>query len=488
MDSLDLFANANREKPSSLADLSERLKRWMDAGQVQTEQVLATFDKLRRTLATVAESQELKEIGDSAIGRERLDLVHVSALLAAGQFASLKPREARFVVGNFLDREPRVIGGLLAAWPRLWKTYVRKLLTHWYSSAEDPSLWSQFADLVLHAPADLAVVGGPIPVATLVRADGADEAAQAARGLSLEACYRRLTEDWGYGRAWGLTAAAALAWVRHVAKTEKDVNSAVRFLAADETGSSLRYVLLPEIDAPKTAALVGRGGARGSDLARRHAVAEMLQQRFGEKRISEQEFLLLEPFLLRGRFGDPRLVNVSNGWRDVQQLAPAPYAAYLESLIREDLAFFFRQSMKEFDREAFWLHYVGSIRRTICVLDPLEHQRLKQSLASATPEIRAALDRALRPRTSCQDRANGFCLLFDHIAVVEFSVTGNAGFVYDRARFESELVPRIVSGKLNSVTSLKKEEASIHRLLHHRGWQTKMEAFLRSCGIRRDRH
>jgi hypothetical protein len=454
----------------------------MDEGQEKANQVLATFRKLDRVIQAASEHQESREHVDLQTRREGIDLVHVMNLVATGQFVALRPLEARYLVGTCLQRDPVAIDRLMEAHPRLWKKFLRKLLMEWFSSIESPSLWSQFAEVAQKAPVNLKVVGGPVAVAELVRADGAERAAYATTAISLESCYRTLTESWGYGRSWGLTAAVSLAWLQNMAQSKDDFNSAVRFLTTDQAGSALRSLLLPEQVSPMGSSPTATSRAHGSDIARQHGVAELLKQRFIDKNIAEREFFLLEPYLIRGRFGDPRLVNVNDGWQNIKIREPKAYNSFLESLIREDLAFFFQHSMKEADRERFWLRYVGSIRRTICVLDPTIHQEISRKVVTSTLEIKAAFDRAIRARKSSQTHPNAFCLLFDNLAIVEFSVTGNACYIYERELFNKKIAPGLIVEKMKSVTDLKRPNEMIDKISHIGRWTDEMGRFLRSYG------
>lgn len=366
--------------------------------------------------------------------------------------------------------------------PRLWKLFLRRLLMEWFTSIESSSLWSQFAEVAQNAPGDLKIVGGPVAVTDLVRTVGAEKAAFATKARSLEECYRTLTDSWGYSKSWGLTAAAALAWIQKMVQSKNDLNSAIRFLINEPEGLSLRYLLLPEQDPTGSNNLTASTRALGNDIAKQVAVAELLKQRFVRNNLAEHEFLLLEPYLLRGKFGDPRLINVSNGWHNIKIREPKAYNSFLESLIREDLAFFFQHSMKEADRERFWLSYVSSIRRTICILDPTKHQEISRRVVTGTPEIKAAFDRTISFRNSSSNHPNAFCLLFDNLAIVEFSITGNACYIYERELFDRKIVPDLIVGKVRSVTDLKRHNEKIDKINHNSKWTDEMGRILRSYG------
>jgi hypothetical protein len=142
--------------------------------------------------------------------------------------------------------------------------------------------------------------------------------------------------------------------------------------------------------------------------------------------------------------------------------------------------------MREDDRERFWLRYLGSIRRTFCVLDPNAYEVLERKLSGASEATRSALGRVVRTRSTPIDASSAFCLFFDDFVMVEFSVVGNAGYLYDRRAFEREFLPTIQDGCLTSPASLKNKQAAAFRLIHRRDWQVEMDMQLLSRNVRSD--
>ena len=107
--------------------------------------------------------------------------------------------------------------------------------------------------------------------------------------------------------------------------------------------------------------------------------------------------------LLRSSFRDPRLPPESLGWRRLREYDAATYAAFLETLVREDLTLFFDHAMSDAARGQFWLRYLGAIRRTVCVMGSLVARDLKARLAGGSSGAKAALSRVRRfstPRLS----------------------------------------------------------------------------------------
>ena len=176
---------------------------------------------------------------------------------------------------------------------------------------------------------------------------------------------------------------------------------------------------------------------------------------------------------------------VGDDWAHVAQLEQRGYRAYRESLIRDDLQFFFREAMQETDRERFWLRYVGATERTLCVLDPGTYRQLKVKLGGASREMQAALDRCHRARSAAMGAPSAFCLIFGPIVVVEFSVSGNAAYVYERDFFDRKLLPAIQGGRLGKTDELKmKIVGTLHRIIHMGRWQIGATNFLASRGVR----
>jgi hypothetical protein len=198
--------------------------------------------------------------------------------------------------------------------------------------------------------------------------------------------------------------------------------------------------------------------------------------------LAPSDFGTIEPRLLRGSFGDPRMPAPGDAWGEVARHEPDSFRAFMESLIREDLAFFFRVAMNEPDRERFWLRYVKRIERTICVMDWQRHEQLKSELSTAPPEVRAAFARAY---TSRSGSLSGFCLFLrgdaGEAVAVEFSDNGHAAYVYDRRFFDEALLP--IVGQLNQTKQLKVQGRERFRITHGSSWEDTAESRIAGLGI-----
>lgn len=323
--------------------------------------------------------------------------------------------------------------------------------------------------------------------------EGASIAASKVEGSTVGEVRQTIVEDWRLQPSWSLTPHILVAWMHRFAAKPQGLLESARELA-DSRGVSLRALVLPPPANPST----GRGTAPnpatkgpwplGSALSQVRAVAALLEARFsGSRSLDEATFGMLEPLLLRSTFGDPRAVTVSDGWKEVRKLVERPYDEFFQSLVREDLALFFGHLMRADDRERFWLRYLGSIRRTLCVLDPEGLSILDRKLTGAPESTRAALGRVVQTRWGHTDKACAFCLFFENHVMVEFSVVGNAGYLYERHTFEQVFLPRISHGTLDSPAALKDQRRTKHRLFHGGRWQQVMSEKLLQLGIEADR-
>lgn len=76
---------------------------------------------------------------------------------------------------------------------------------------------------------------------------------------------------------------------------------------------------------------------------------------------------------------------------------------------------------------------------------------------------------------------SAFCLVFDNYVVVEFSKTGNASYLYERAVFDRAILPP--SRTRPTLTQLKSKDVG-RQLVHRPGWEDDFEEALANRGIR----
>jgi len=92
------------------------------------------------------------------------------------------------------------------------------------------------------------------------------------------------------------------------------------------------------------------------------------------------------------------------------------------------------------------------------------------------------------PKTSTRQApsqgAQAFVLYFDSHVIVEFSESGNASYVYERAKFETQFGRELRFGGIPNHSALKSKSAAHGRILHLGDWETKAEDDLQELGIR----
>jgi hypothetical protein len=183
--------------------------------------------------------------------------------------------------------------------------------------------------------------------------------------------------------------------------------------------------------------------------------------------------------LLKSSFGDPRVPPVPNAWQEVRLRDGALFDEFIANLVKEDLSLFFRYTMRESDRERFWLRYLSVIRGTQCVLAPPDYSHLARELR-VTEAGRSMLSRAVR---GYGGTVSAFCLFFDRVVVVEFSDAGNAAYVYNRTTFEQHILPALKSTRINPPIDLKRRELAPERILHNANWTEHARKTLATFGV-----
>jgi hypothetical protein len=452
---------------------------------VRTGEVRSEFSRLQQALEATLRALEGHATARQVRPIEDLDTERVRRLVSTGELDQLSSREARYVVLSFLDFPAERVAQLLEARPVLRRAFARQALLRWESSLTR-SDWDAYIEVFAGWPPSESPIEAPIPLSEIAGSEGASTAAEAVEADTLLEVHRTIVEDWRLQPSWSLTPHVLVEWMRHRVARRRSLNGSVRELL-DGNAQELRALLLPGIvsAAPKRQSTDRVALVHGSPAVQVRAVATLLEARFPQAiSLDDTVFGMIEPALLKSTFGDPRAVTTSDGWKRVRVLCTQPYDAFLQGLIREDLALFFRHLMREDDRERFWLKYLGSIRRTVCVLDRDAYWTMDHKLTDEA--ARAALGRVVCTRSRHLDGTCAFCLFFDDIVMVEFSIKGNAGFLYDRQVFEQRFSSRFQSGEIDTPASLKGKAAE-RRLVHRGQWQPKMELELLQRGIRSDR-
>jgi hypothetical protein len=176
------------------------------------------------------------------------------------------------------------------------------------------------------------------------------------------------------------------------------------------------------------------------------------------------------------RLGDPRLPRNAASWLGVRSDGRAEFLKWLSL---EDIAFFFEHVLPSGSdpngRKAFWLKYVGQVKRSRPLLCRDDQSRL------INYEIRSGQKGGHYGRIS--GTTSAFLLDFGELLVIEFSAVGNACYVYDRQGAANVIDDFWRVGSF-SVSELKRKHSAVGRLFHTPGWEMKMARALAQRGIR----
>lgn len=185
------------------------------------------------------------------------------------------------------------------------------------------------------------------------------------------------------------------------------------------------------------------------------------------------------------RFGDPRLRQNQNNWLGIDAAA----RRVKEWLSTADITFFFEHVLPDrkdpHGRKTFWLRYVGCpglVSRPL--LNEFDKYRLRDILWKKKQEVSHFGE--------IEGNASAFLLDFGPILVVEFSVVGNACYIYEK-RTGAEVVPDFWTPKTFCVSDLKRLSKAAGRVVHKKarfaawqrnGWEDEMAGILARFGIR----
>jgi hypothetical protein len=134
-------------------------------------------------------------------------------------------------------------------------------------------------------------------------------------------------------------------------------------------------------------------------------------------------------------------------------------------------------------RVEFWLRYHNCIGDMYFALGPKALASKSQDMVLLRNKM-AGLRLALTSGGGSHN--NAFVMKMGRYLVVEFSVKGNACFI-----FESETAPFALRGSIAGDATGLRHESRLHRLLHIDSpdlpWERKFDGALKSCGITPDR-
>lgn len=461
-----------------MSNLLATLRRQLDEGVARLDSISGSVMRRRDDLAASLERrvEELEEVREHrAIASAEEIAARVQELVAARQFQQLTSREARVAARMLAALGPDQVWKLLHERPETWPTFVDEIFRNWDGLDALPTR-SEFEHVAMQAPASIPTLSTSSRKSVLARTGPRWLAEQCARQTLGETAAH--VASIGFKPRWAFTAHA----LAHAAAIIGHRRGYDHVWSELERTAPLANTLLPPLTRAKGTWFFaqGEGQPSGSVAARAIFAAQVLRAMLAPRKPAFAD--RFGAALLDSDFGDPRIPPEGYGWRLIRHFDAQAHARFIEGLIREDLTLFFDHAMNEPERRVFWLRYLGSIRRTICVLGKGMYKELGRRLAGATEDVRAALGRVRQ--FSAHQGVSAFCLYFDDIVVVEFSDSGNAAYVYRRRDFDEQIEAALMKNELRAHGQLK-HDMHIHRIRHHRGWQGDAHDFLVRHGVSR---
>lgn len=481
------------DAPGALADAGAEWAPWLDALRAEVEvanaRIISTFTKLAeaRRQAVAQAEQILEKLGRTEERREQAMAGErhrrILAAVQRGAFEELTVREQRYAAKQLGEVPPAQMQALLAACPAAGPALATACLHRWELLQRLPARaeYIRIAGRTPPAIRCLDVTGRP---EELLGERGPAALAQRLRARRLAEARREL-DDLGFDPAWSFTAIALAHWMTAHGQRGASFVGMWEELGLDPVSEAM---LLPRssgqnlswFSAEPRPVWVG-----GSVAAQARGVIALVRAAHAASALPRGWVGFVER-LLASALGDPRIPPESEGWVQARRIDPAAYQQFLEGLVREDLSVFFDHAMEDPRRKAFWLRYVRSIQRTVCILDRETYAALRARLAGAERHLSAAISRARQfiTRGGREDSAQAFCLYFDRIVVVEFSGTGNAAYVYDRAFFERHFQGEIDANRCPKHSHLKRQKERLDRILHQgSSWEERATELLAEKGI-----
>lgn len=466
------------------------LRQQVDAAKVQLAATFANVSHGRRKVSHQLERTAAK-LGAAADLRAKATVsgeIHqrVMDAFARSDMSGLTVREQRYAAAQIEQVPAAAMRSFLASYPSNWSAFVAACMQRWEAFMTLRERQS-YVRLLAAAPRSIGFLHLTGRPQELLDSDGVTVVAGQLSSSHVGDAMEEL-ERLGFKPSWQYTAIVLAMWVRMQVKRRR-----LSFLGLWQAVRHERVVeamLLPPLRASRnswfaTEARPARVRGAASAYAIFITTLLLVAREEGRGSAAEERWAELTEKLFASTMGDPRIPPESDIWRYAMRFDEESCRFLLERLFTEELSIFFEHAMSEQRRQRFWLRYVRSVRRTICILDRGTHERLTQKLASADKQLAAALARA-RKFSSGGEAGKGvqaFCLYFDRHVVVEFSETGNAAYIYERARFEEKLQQAIEQDRCSSHSQLKQPKLNIGRIIHSDRWEEQAAQMLSGLGI-----
>lgn len=468
-------------EPTWLAGLHQQAAE----ANARTVSVFAKLQDSRRQVAARLD-RVVERIGRAADARERPPDVdrhgRVFDAFRLRQFGALSVRDQRYASRQFDHVSAADMQALLTAYPTNWRTFAAECFLRWEAFARVADRPGYIRLLCLAPPSvsylhltgrpqDLLMDAGPTLVAQRVEAGDLCQA-------------RLLLQQRGFDSTWAFTAVALAMWARLQVDRGHTFGALWEAVTRDLVVESMVMPSLQGQNGSWFSQVSRPARVRGGLVARSIFVSALLRAAYATG-VEPAQWNAFTEKLLQSEFADPRVPPESMGWSKLKTFDETSYLHFLGLLISEDLTVFFEHAMSDPRRKAFWLLYLRSVRRTVCILDRSTHGRLEKLLAGADKKMSAAISRARRFTTSGgAASAQAFCLYFDHVVIVEFSEKGNAAHIYDRAVFEKHFQREIDDNRCTNHAHLKNTRLARERIIHTRTrWESKTHEELARMGI-----
>lgn len=442
---------------SWLAELKSRVN--VECARIDSARMslLAERERISRQLGAA-----IARLGYVAEAREQVhkQVMHERVVHAfqSQRFDTLTRAERRYAAKRFETFAPQEMQAFLAMHPPSWETFAKECFRRWDELSVQPTQFGYYRLLCL-APASIRFLHGGPRLTSLVADTGPATLARTLDVSSLSAARKELQAR-GWAAGWDYTAMALARWAHDQADRGYGFAALWSEVVQDAT---LEAMLLPRRFGSVQSWFseeLRPGGIRPCVSAHAWFVAALVRAA-SRNPSSSAGWETFTEHLLRSEFRDPRMQD-SPGWAMTRKVDPDAYRALLEVLVTEDLRVFFEHAMNEPERKAFWMRYVSSVQRSICILDRQTKEALERQLG-VDKKLRAAI---ARTRTfSRTSGAHAFCLYFESIVVVEFSEMGNAAYIYDRHDFERRFQAMIDGGRCATHADLKDRNLAHERIV-----------------------
>jgi hypothetical protein len=461
-------------------DLEGLLRSTLQRIPIWAQQSKRALEETAARLRAIADGADLS--AERPVGQVDIDaaIARVRDALADNDTGSIRRRDARLALHKFHAFRVDELRALLAAIPALWRSWVRKFFAMRVDL--DPALEIACLAILAQAPHDIALLDdtsfGRRPLFVTGAARSAKTLAWSVpSSVPLQTAFEMLTAPSLLDPKWKYT---ALTLAECMANPERSLLASWSALASKV---SLEAMLLPSPRRDPTASWFQKATRPAVDtcIEAQAIVAAALLRRDGSGHGALNDDAKRTMYFQSTAFRDPREFAdarsrpESPGWRNVATIAPQDYAAFIDSLLHEDISLFFGSVQMDVERRDFWLRYVGSASSSLFFLSPATRQRLKAEFSGANDKVKATLKRARS--LDDYDGVDAFALRFGGHVVVEFSRTGNAAYLYSESAFED-----LVRGKRLRVSSLKDRDRGT-QLRHASGWEYRFRSALADVGV-----